>query len=1068
MHVGVAGVVADILGFDARPGRRGDDLARLRHHIVEADFFVLFWLCQMGVLAAGRLRQRVPGLDRHFAIGLRGQGQDHLGRIDIGLDARHALGRTLLGHLAVEALEEGDLVIGVPRDSLAAIAKLFHQRAERGEPFVEVWVVALDDRDLRHGQARHRLGLAALPILHVQRLGDLGRGVVQDRRQHHILLDPQHFGRHFREPPGDALVDLPVAARLPGRVHGRRQRVDEGMHVGRVEVVLLVPGGGRQDDVGIDAGGRHPEVDRHQQVELALRRLIVPRDLARLLAAIVAEILALDAMRGAQQMLQEIFVPFARGAEQIGAPDEQIARPVGRVVRILAGHLDVAGFQRRDQIVLRFLLGLFGGGGDLQRVGLELRRRRQPAHALGADIVVDQGAVPRTLRRRRRQDLVDGQGFVAPLVGVGVPERGGVHVPRRAAPIQPEGQRQPAGLRPQLFLPDIMRPAAAGLADAAAHHQEIDDPPVVHVHVVPVIQPGPEDHHGFAQGLLGVAGEFPRHGDDLAARHAGDGLGPGRRIGRRVVERLRHIFAAEAAVEAVIGGEQVEDGGDQRLAVLGLHALDRNPAHQHVGMIGAQEMIVLAVAEIGEADFGDVVMIVIDDQAELELVLLAAGLLLLQVPLALFAPAEADRALRHDDGAAGAVDRHGLPVGIVRFAQGVVEFGRPQQALGHIVAVALLQPHQHRHVGVLPAVALEILGLPVEVKFAQDHVAHGHGQRCVGALLGMQPDVGEFRRLGIVRADHRALGALVARLGIEMGVRRAGLRHVRAPDQQESGIVPIGAFRHVGLLAPGLRRGRRQVAIPVVERHAHAAQQRQIPRPGGVGDHRHGRDRRKADHPVRTVGLGRVGVGGGDNLRHLVPMRADEAAMAAHAGVGGALGRVLDDRFPGRHRRQGRSRLAPQLDQPRAHQWIFHPVAGIQVPAIAGAPGTAARLVVRQVGPGAGIVGLLGLPGDDPALHVDLPAARPGAVGAMGRAHHLVVLPALAIGLFPAAILPRGDAVATGEFADILAGEEVQTVEQVTHLGCPSRYAAVGVGEGVMVAEGRPRSTSCSRPPRRV
>src|SRR5579883_392985 len=31
MHIGVAGVVADLLAFNARPGWRGDDLARLRN-----------------------------------------------------------------------------------------------------------------------------------------------------------------------------------------------------------------------------------------------------------------------------------------------------------------------------------------------------------------------------------------------------------------------------------------------------------------------------------------------------------------------------------------------------------------------------------------------------------------------------------------------------------------------------------------------------------------------------------------------------------------------------------------------------------------------------------------------------------------------------------------------------------------------------------------------------------------------------------------------------------------------------------------------------------------------------
>ena len=37
----------------------------------------------------------------------------------------------------------------------------------------------------------------------------------------------------------------------------------------------------------------------------------------------------------------------------------------------------------------------------------------------------------------------------------------------------------------------------------------------------------------------------------------------------------------------------------------------------------------------------------------------------------------------------------------------------------------------------------------------QDHVAHRHRERRVGALLRRQPDVGELRRLGVVRADHR-------------------------------------------------------------------------------------------------------------------------------------------------------------------------------------------------------------------------------------------------------------------------------------------------------------------------
>ena len=96
-------------------------------------------------------------------------------------------------------------------------------------------------------------------------------------------------------------------------------------------------------------------------------------------------------------------------------------------------------------------------------------------------------------------------------------------------------------------------------------------------------------------------------------------------------------------------------------------------------------------------------------------------------------------------------------------------------------------------------------------------MAHRHGERGVGALLGMQPQVGELRHLGIVGRDRHDLRAVVARLDEEMRIRRARLRDVGAPGDDVGGVVPVGRFRHVGLLAPGLRARRRQVAIPVVE-----------------------------------------------------------------------------------------------------------------------------------------------------------------------------------------------------------------------------------------------------------
>ena len=89
--------------------------------------------------------------------------------------------------------------------------------------------------------------------------------------------------------------------------------------------------------------------------------------------------------------------------------------------------------------------------------------------------------------------------------------------------------------------------------------------------------------------------------------------------------------------------------------------------------------------------------------------------------------------------------------------------------------------------------------------------------------------------------------------------------------------------------------------------------------------------------------------------------------------------------------------------------------------------------MVWQIRPRARIVGLLRLPGDDAALDVDLPRARACAVDAVGGAHDLIVLPALAIAFLPAAVLAGDDAVAVGESIDG-AVEEGQAIDEMAHI----------------------------------
>ena len=588
-----------------------------------------------------------------------------------------------------------------------------------------------------------------------------------------------------------------------------------------------------------------------------------------------------------------------------------------------------------------------------------------------------------------------------------------------------------------------MRPAATFLTDATAHHQHVDDATVIHVHVIPVVQTSPEDDHALAMGLFGIAREFPRDRDDLFAFDPGDLFGPCRGIGHVVVEVFRHPVTAQTTIKPVIRAKEVKHRRDHHPRPIGERDLaGRDVAGQHLGRVAFHEIARGSPAEIGEIDADNLIMIAIEDLAQPQLRLRTLGLFL-KVPLAFLAPTEPDGAVGRHDLSGSLVIGNGFPVRVVRLAQMPRKILGAQHPARNVLPVLFIQPHQHRHVGVFAGVILEILGLPVEVIFAQDDVAHCHGQRGIGAGLRVQPDVAEFGGLGIVGADHGGFGAAIADLGIEMGVRRARLRHVRAPEHQETRVIPVGRFRNVGLFAPCLGGSGRKVAIPVVEGHAGAAQQAQIPRPCGIADHRHGGDRREAEHPVRSPDLCGMGIGGGDDLGCFVPSGAHEPALAARLGVGAPQDGIVLDRGPCGDRRHRRTHLAPGAHQAASDQRVFHAVGAVKIPAIGRPPRTAARFMVGQARTGARIVGLLGFPGHDAGFDIDFPRTGPGAVHPMGGAHDLVVAPAVAVGVLPVAVFRRGLAPTIRELLQLLALEEVQFVEQMAHLAFLSLFCGL-------------------------
>ena len=581
----------------------------------------------------------------------------------------------------------------------------------------------------------------------------------------------------------------------------------------------------------------------------------------------------------------------------------------------------------------------------------------------------------------------------------------------------------------------IVSPTATALADTAAHHQHVDDAAVVHVAVVPVVHGRADDDHGLAFGLVGVVGKLACHGNDLVALDAGNLFLPGGGVGCVVVVTGGGVLAFNATGHAVVRHRQIEHGGDQRETLLtGLAQLDtphRHLAHQNVVdgrtlFVGAEVGRVDA-AEIGETDFADFIVGghttgrgFHQTQFELD-VAIVAGFLVFQVPLAhifaaFCAPTETDGAIRHHD-LVGLVNRQRFPLGVVGLTELAIEVAGTQIGAGHqhraaIGQLALFELHQVWHVGKAAHVVIEICTAFIKVKLFEDDVAHGHGDCGIRALLGVHPQIGELADLGVVGCDGHGLGALVAHLGEEVGIGRARLRHIRAPGNDEGGVVPVGRLRHIGLLAPDLRTCGRQIAIPVVKTHAHATDQGQVATAGGVADHAHGGDGREADDPVRAPLLGGVDIGTGDQLVHLVPGAAHKAAQAALPDPLAAGIVVFHNQGPGIHRVLGHGqRSTPLRQQAGANHRVFDAVGAVQIPGVRGATRAATGLVVGQVGTGTRVVGLLGFPGDDAALDVDLPRAGTGAVHAMGAAHNFVVRPAVAVGVFPGAVFTGGDAV---------------------------------------------------------
>lgn len=490
------------------------------------------------------------------------------------------------------------------------------------------------------------------------------------------------------------------------------------------------------------------------------------------------------------------------------------------------------------------------------------------------------------------------------------------------------------------------------------------------------------DDHRPAAGFLCVAGKFLGDPDRLCRRNTGDGFLPCRGVLLSGVVIAGGPFAGQAvAPDRVMRQHQVEHRAHQMLA---------DPAHGYP----AARCFAVAVdrVEAGQIDRCAVVFACCPCDAERRYQRTQV-----EVPLsdAVFAVAEPQRSVWHDDLVGNLVEQRGFERRVLDF---LADIGCGKELSRHHRVAALVELDQKRQIGVAADVIYKERNMVTHIAFRQNNVAHRHGERGVRTGGATHPLVRELGVIGVIRAHHNNFGATVARFGHPVSIRGSGDRDVGTPHHQIRRVPPIAGFGHIGLVAEHLRRRYRQVGVPVIERRHHATQQGNEPRARGMADHRHRRDRREAGNAVRTVGLDGVHVGRRDHLAGLGPSHPDQPALAAGLLVATpALGIGLDV-GPGQHGiTQPGFGLAVHLDQHAAGIRIAHSGGRIAVPGERGTPGAPPRLVFGPVRADGGIVGLLGLPGDDPVLDVDLPRARSGAIDAVRRANHLVVAPSIAV-----------------------------------------------------------------------
>ena len=390
------------------------------------------------------LLQRAEALDREPPVGRPRERQDRLADVDVARssDGRPSAAPPRDAAVAARAAPRPP-ASGFQATPLAPMPGFSTSGPSACHLLGDGAVVALDDDQLRHrlarAPARTRPRASRAPRRAAGRARPACRAAAARRRRR--VRTPRCVRRRRLNARAIALNASQSRARLPRRRDRRVERVHERVQVGAREVVLLVPGGGRQDDVGVEARAVHAEVDRREQVELAVGRLVAPVDLARAAARAATRRSGPRRRATPSRWRRKYSWPlleepsrFARQsvstrgkfAGSSGSSQAKRSRPA-----LQLGD-DVVGRPRRPR----------RSASSARSSGLRSKRRigRQPAEPRGRARGSRRcGGSPSGPSPSGEANSSAPKRLVAPLVGGQVPERRRRLLARRARPVEREG-----------------------------------------------------------------------------------------------------------------------------------------------------------------------------------------------------------------------------------------------------------------------------------------------------------------------------------------------------------------------------------------------------------------------------------------------------------------------------------------------------------------------------------------------------------------------------------------------------------------------------------------------------